>query len=406
MPKISVVMANYCNEKFIGSAIQSVLRQTHEDLEVLVVDDASPDASVARIGSLAATDRRVKLIEAPCNGGAAAARNLALEQATGDWLAIVDGDDILHPQRFARMLAAAKLHDVPMVADDMLFFSESPEGAGRTLLQEMRLTEPWQIGLAEMAGSEDPGRKLPKLGYLKMLVSRGFCGSQRYDETMPVAEDFDFYLRLMARGGACLVLPDPMYLYRRHSASLSYRLTVPALRAMLDAQERLSADASVRTALGRMLPRRKAALKRALAYQELVESIQDRDALDASRQLLRKPSLLKELAGSVRQRLERRTLSNSDRTARTLTLGETPRSVDTCVVERSPLPGHPWKSPPSVWAAELSRMATMHDLSVEVADEAGIWALWLVPSYAQACLTGDARPDASLPLPEGTSIGP
>ena len=117
----------------IAAALTSVLSQSLADMEVIVSDDASPDESVEIVRRVMATDRRVSLIESTQNRGPAAARNAALHVARGEWIAIVDSDDLIHPERFERLLATARDLDADAIADDLLFFSDTPSDA-KTLL--------------------------------------------------------------------------------------------------------------------------------------------------------------------------------------------------------------------------------------------------------------------------------
>ena len=116
-------MANYRGARHLSAAMASVLRQTYADLELIVSDDASPDGSSAVVRAAMATDDRVRLIETAQNAGPAAARNRALDLASGEWIAIVDSDDLLHPQRLERLLRAADRLEADIIADDLMFFT-------------------------------------------------------------------------------------------------------------------------------------------------------------------------------------------------------------------------------------------------------------------------------------------
>lgn len=85
MPLVSVVMPVYNSAATLGAAVRSVLTQTHSDLELLVTDDQSSDASMDLLRAFAEQDERVLLELAPERGGAGRARNLAIERARGDY---------------------------------------------------------------------------------------------------------------------------------------------------------------------------------------------------------------------------------------------------------------------------------------------------------------------------------
>lgn len=103
--KISVIMPAFNAEAFIETALESLLAQSWSNLEVLVVDDCSIDATVERVSEMAREDARIVLLQQPANRGAYAARNAALKHATGDFVVNHDCDDWSHPQRLELMAA-------------------------------------------------------------------------------------------------------------------------------------------------------------------------------------------------------------------------------------------------------------------------------------------------------------
>lgn len=198
--KVSVIMANYRGAEHLFAAISSVLRQSHADLELIVSDDASPDESGAIVRAVAANDARVRLIDAAMNAGPAAARNRALDAATGDWIAIVDSDDLLHVNRFERLLAAATYLGADMIADDLVFFGDTAEASGRTLLQPLDLCAPLKVTTSLFLKASGENAQIPAFGYLKPMIRRDFIGVARYDENLRIGEDYDFILRLLMSG--------------------------------------------------------------------------------------------------------------------------------------------------------------------------------------------------------------
>ncbi|MDQ0932002.1 bifunctional glycosyltransferase/CDP-glycerol:glycerophosphate glycerophosphotransferase [Streptomyces turgidiscabies] len=97
MPRFSVIVPAYKVQAYLQDCLESVLGQSYTDLEVVAVDDCSPDACGALVDEFAARDARVRPVHLPENGGVGAARNAGIEQATGDYLVFVDGDDTLAP---------------------------------------------------------------------------------------------------------------------------------------------------------------------------------------------------------------------------------------------------------------------------------------------------------------------
>ena len=190
-PLISVVMANYCGADYLPAALDAVLSQTVSDIEIIVSDDASSDESADMVRWFASRDPRVRLIVSNRNLGPAAARNRALEAARGQWIAIVDSDDIIHPDRFEILLAAAEELRADAVADDLQFFSDCGDGA--TLLGTSAPSEPQSVSAELFIRSDTAGEGLPQLGYLKPMFRRAAIAGTVYDEQARVgwAKQFD-----------------------------------------------------------------------------------------------------------------------------------------------------------------------------------------------------------------------
>lgn len=104
--KISIIVPIYNLAPWLGRCVESILAQTCENLEVILVDDGSGDDSLAIAREFARQDSRVKVIHQE-NAGVTAARLRGVEEATGDWIGFVDGDDELEPQMYARLLENA-----------------------------------------------------------------------------------------------------------------------------------------------------------------------------------------------------------------------------------------------------------------------------------------------------------
>ncbi len=101
-PQISIILPVYNGEKYLASAINSVLTQSHHDWELLVVDDGSADTTPAICDSFAATDSRIKAFHQP-NGGVNAARAKGIDKASGTFLTFLDADDALLPHALEYM---------------------------------------------------------------------------------------------------------------------------------------------------------------------------------------------------------------------------------------------------------------------------------------------------------------
>lgn len=330
-PLVSVVISNYNGAAYLEAAIASVLNQSHKALELIVVDDASEDDSPEILRRLAATDTRLNVVFGERNAGPAAARNVALSAARGEWIAIVDADDLVHPNRIERLLIAARQLEADIIADDLLSFG-APEAAGQTLLTDPYSSGPCPVTLSDLINSDSVSAGFTSLGYLKPLIRRAALRDIRYDETLRVGEDFDLYCRLLIAGLRFRTVPDPTYLYRRHRASISHRLSVPVLNNLVVAHDKIARQVATMhpddKRLQAALKKRQSGLERTLAYQQLVDDLKARRFRAVLRQLLKRPALIFRLINSLGERRQRsRALSDPQRseTARTLVLAHPAR---------------------------------------------------------------------------------
>lgn len=301
-PVISVVMANYNGAAWLEAALRSVLSQYVRDIEVIVSDDRSADDSLAVAEAVARADPRVRILAAPVNGGAGACRNRALDAARGEWIAIVDSDDLILPARFEAMLAASAGADI--VADNLSLFSDD---TGEDIGLHLRnLPGPMQVTPEGFVRSELAGPGHGPLGYLKPMIRRRCLGETRYREDLPVGEDHDLVLRLLLGGARMVVLPEAHYRYRRRAGSASHRLAAAAIRAMIAAQDDLAAGPALTDAMRRLFARRRRELCRELRFTELVTRLKGRDAAGALGLILRDPPLVRNLVRAAREHLEQR----------------------------------------------------------------------------------------------------
>jgi len=215
-PLVSVIMPAYNTAGYITEAIQSALHQTIQNIEVIVVDDASSDgtADVAeRIG-----DSRVKVIRQAQNGGAAVARNRAMEEAQGTWVAILDSDDWYAPNRLEVLLQVAQDEQADMVADDLYYIADRDSQPWTThikrsgdLVSEMMLVDP-----VIYVRKDVPEQRGLHLGFSKPLMNREFLEKHqiRYEDEIRLGQDFFIYLRALACGARFIFYPKPYYYYR------------------------------------------------------------------------------------------------------------------------------------------------------------------------------------------------
>lgn len=204
----------------VEAAVSSALGQTERSLEVIVVDDASADGTHEAATRAAAGEERLRVLRNPVNLGVAASRNRALSVARGEWVALLDADDLWLPERLERLLAAASAADV--VADDILIRRESdavpPGGAALPSFLEwadLEIRTPHLLSTAELVRHD--------LGFLKPMMRRSFLEQHdiRYDKDLRLAEDFYLYVQLLLAGARWMQLREGYYAYTRRHGSLS-----------------------------------------------------------------------------------------------------------------------------------------------------------------------------------------
>lgn len=103
-PIVSVIMPAYNSEKFIASAIDSVLAQTFRDFELIIIDDGSTDATKSIIESFVETERRIVFLQNKKNSGVSFTRNFGISQARGEWIAFLDSDDMWRNDKLEKQI--------------------------------------------------------------------------------------------------------------------------------------------------------------------------------------------------------------------------------------------------------------------------------------------------------------
>lgn len=123
MPEISVIVPVYKAEQYLKRCVKSILEQTYQDFELILVDDGSPDNSPSLCDEWAKNDNRIHVIHKE-NGGASSARNAGLKEATGNWVTFADSDDWLDKTALKTLYDLAKKYNVPMVIGGMRVVQE------------------------------------------------------------------------------------------------------------------------------------------------------------------------------------------------------------------------------------------------------------------------------------------
>jgi len=211
MPRVSVIMPAYNVEPYVAEAVQSVLAQTFEDLEVVVVDDGSTDGTADTVAAIAAREPRVRLVRQP-NRGLAGARNTAMRMARGDLFALLDSDDLWEPEFLAEQVAMLDARpSVDIVTGNGWMYGGLRHGE---LARPCPDTRP-DPDLPAILGDERA------VFIMSVFRRRVYEVVGCFDETMRSNEDYDFWLR--AAISACRFARNdrPLGHYRIRTDSLS-----------------------------------------------------------------------------------------------------------------------------------------------------------------------------------------
>jgi teichuronic acid biosynthesis glycosyltransferase TuaG len=205
-PLVSVITAGYNAEGFIAETIASVRAQSLTDWEMIIADDASSDRTAEIVSAIAAEDPRVRLIRLQQNGGVARARNAALEQARGRYIAFLDSDDLWLPEKLARQVAFMADHDAAVSYTAFRRINEDGSSLGRVVRVPARLTYRQLLkntAIATLTGMVDTA----KTGPIRMTEAR--------------RDDFILWLSILKRGFTAYGLQEDLARYRVVTGSLS-----------------------------------------------------------------------------------------------------------------------------------------------------------------------------------------
>lgn len=310
-PRVSVILPAYNAAAHLRRAVDSALAQTMADLEIVIVDDASTDATLEIAGRIAAQDSRVRVLHNERNSGPSVSRNRAIAAARGEWIAILDADDSWFPERLERMLADAG--DADVVSDDLytvrgaLFKPEEP--VLRSMLQEagFKITRPRRLDIYDLVRYE--------LALLKPIIRRSFLGRHElsYDPTLLRAHDFYLYFDILAQGGRWLQLPEGYYLYYKHGRAAQDKdqrvkrttltETVESNRSLLNHPAAVG-DKALIAALERRIQK----AQRRIVFATAQDAVRQRRFADLARWLVGNPSNLLLITRFLIERLHLRVL--------------------------------------------------------------------------------------------------
>lgn len=210
-PKVSIIVPVYNTEAFLSACVESLLCQTHRNLELIFVDDGSEDGSGAILEAYAEKDARIRVIRQK-NGGVSAARNAGIGKALGDYIGFIDSDDTVEPNYVETLLSAFAAHPEIGVSICNRFIHGHPNGhtvggaagAGKVLSPKEAIQNAVSIGKSYE-------------GYLWNKLFRASIfrdPKMRLDPAIAVCEDLLLCVEIFASGQSAYYDPTPLYHYR------------------------------------------------------------------------------------------------------------------------------------------------------------------------------------------------
>lgn len=286
VPEISIIIPTYNVEKYIEKALNSVLNQSFNLLEIIVIDDGSQDKTVSIVQSL--KDKRIKLYKNESNKGPAYSRNFGISKATGHWIAFLDGDDWWDKERIKELLNFARGNDADMVFDDIFFIYDGHEHPYSSQAQNYneRMQSISNI-TPELLVELDLG--------MQPMIKRELLEERKikFDEKLTFGEDYVFYLDVLCESNKCYFYNKPLYFYRQRENSLTKQKSKRS-EQLLQANRNLLQCKKFQSnkQLLYQLQKREERLSDLNIYYSFIEKIEEKDILGMAKGICLNPKIL------------------------------------------------------------------------------------------------------------------
>ena len=212
---ISVIVPVYNVEAYVGMCVKSILEQTYQNLEILLVNDGSTDGSLAILNEAAASDSRITVIDQE-NRGLSGARNAGIDRANGEYFLFVDSDDILEPNM------AEKLHEAVLRTGSKLAIcnlKELDDETGAVSPRVVITEEKTAAGTDIMREKASHTNEITWCMVSNRLYHHSIFDELRFPERKLHEDEFVFH-KVMRQCERVVCLPDCLYIYRRRAGSI------------------------------------------------------------------------------------------------------------------------------------------------------------------------------------------
>ncbi len=301
-PTVSVILPAYNVERYIDRSIKSVQEQSLSDIEILIVDDGSSDGTRESILRLAEGDTRIRPIFHSVNQGVSAARNSAIAAATGKWVAMVDPDDWIAPDRLETLVTLADDRKADAVGDNQVFVDPKDDQEFGQLFRNGQ-SGVWQLSAAEFIANDLP--EMIGFGVLKLLIRKSFLDQHdlKYRTDVARGEDCLFYCECFSNGAKIFLTADPFYFYRvnREGSATNLTLGMPGIRSVAQVHEiakEIFSDVQD-PRLHKALAVRGQLIDECLQYRNVVTPLKNRQFFTALSRVLSKPTYIPPVARRI-----------------------------------------------------------------------------------------------------------
>lgn len=228
-PIVSVIMAAKNAAPYIAEALRSALAQTLTEIEIIVVDDGSTDGTSDVVRACAGGDPRVRLLRNEQSLGVSGARNRAIREATGTWLAVLDADDAYKPERLAVLVREATARELDLLGDNLDLRDFATKASMGLAYPAELMARRDLLTLTDLLERDVPGLTHWVIGYLKPMLRRAFLAEHGllYREDVWCGEDYLLYAQCVIEGARFGVIHDALYVYSARNDSASQSATRP-----------------------------------------------------------------------------------------------------------------------------------------------------------------------------------
>ena len=230
-PLVSVIMAVYNAENYLRQAIDSVLNQTYKNIELLIINDGSTDESIKIVQSI--NDQRIRYFENSINVGVVKTRNLGIENARGEYIAIVDSDDLVLPEKFAIQVGfMEKNHDFGLCATYFNIIDKND-----VLLGKVKRPNNDHDAIAHLIVEN-------YICHSSVMFRASLVRQNKYAEEYIYNEDYELIYRI-SKFSKIKIIPECLISYRVHSNNTSVKNREIRFQILLRLYRRILQDLNI-----------------------------------------------------------------------------------------------------------------------------------------------------------------